>query len=97
MPYTPEQNGVAERKNRTLKECARIILMDNKFGDEYAMDAILFATFINRNPRKTDGKTPIELFAGKKPTFKYLQRFGKKCYVTLAKAQRKGKTLDPKE
>ena len=97
VPYTPEQNGIAERKNRTLKECARAILIDSGLGKRYAMDAILFATFIrNRIPRKLDGKTPIELFTGKRPTFKYLQRFGATCFVHLDKAQRNGQTLGPK-
>jgi hypothetical protein len=61
------------------------------------MDAILFATFIrNRSPRKLDGKTPIELLTGKRPTFKYMHRFGATYYGTLDKAQRNGQTLGPK-
>jgi hypothetical protein len=53
MPYTPEQNGIAERKNRTLRECARSILIDSGLDIEYSMDAMLFATFIrNRSTER---------------------------------------------
>ena len=99
MPYTSEQNGIAERKNRTLKEFARSILMDSGLGIEYSMDAMVFATFIrNRSPRKKPGKTAIDLITGKRPSFKYIHAFGTTCYVTIAKEERRRKglkTLDP--
>jgi hypothetical protein len=94
MPYTSEQNGIAERKNRTLKEFARSILMDSELGIEYSMDAMVFATFIrNRSPRKKPGKTAIDLITGKRTSFKYIHAFGTTCYVTIAKEERRRKGL----
>ena len=74
VAYTPQQNGVAERKNRTLIEMARTML------DEYKSPYKLWAEAINTAChasnrlylRKHKNKTPYELMTGKKPNVKYL-------------------------
>jgi hypothetical protein len=101
QPYTPEQNGVAERKNRTLKETARSIIADSKLdAHNYGTDALLFATFMrNRSPKADTGKTPIEILTGSKPNAINYERFGKLGYATLHKNQKKNlrlSTLDEK-
>ena len=81
--YTPQQNGVAERKNRTLIEMARTIL------DEYKSPYKLWAKSINTAChasnrlylRKLKNKTPYELMTGKKPNVKYFQVFSCRCFI----------------
>ena len=101
VPFTPQQNGKAERKNRTLKEMARCMLIGAGLSsDKYGEDAILYATFIrNRCPLQLNERltTPIEAFSKRKPNLVNIMPFGQKCFVTLDKAQRRGrKTLDSK-
>ena len=68
IPYTPQQNGVAERKNRSLKEMATYMLEAKNFPPKFWAEAIKCASYIqNRVPRKhLDGMTPFEAWSGHK-------------------------------
>lgn len=81
-PYTPQQNGVAERKNRTLVEMARCMMMESQIGNQFWAEAVSMANFIqNRLPAKDLHKTPFEYWFGTKPNLSQFKRFGAKCYV----------------
>ena len=91
VPYTPQQNGVAERYNRTLVEMARCLLTDSGLDHKLWAEAISTAAYLrNRCPSKILGnKTPHEVWTGKKPNVKHLKVFGSTA-VTL-NVKRKGK------
>ena len=76
-PYTPAQNGLAERANRTLMEGARCMLIDSGLGNKFWGLAVLAtAHIINRMPsRSRAGKSPFEIWTGTKPTIGYLRVF----------------------
>ena len=62
LSYSPESNGVAERKNRTLKEMKNAMLVSSEAPLNLWGEAILSACHIqNRIPYKKTGKTPYEL------------------------------------
>nr|GEY16504.1 ribonuclease H-like domain-containing protein [Tanacetum cinerariifolium] len=80
---TPQQNGVAKRKNRTLIEAARSMLADSKLPTMFWTEAVSTACYVlNRvsitNPQN---KTPYELLSGKVPNIWHLKPFG--CQVTI--------------
>src|ERR1700759_4587217 len=58
--YTPEQNGVAERMNRTLVESARSMIHAQELGQENWAEAVVAAAYIRNRviSRSTDGKSP---------------------------------------
>ena len=97
VPHTPPQNGVAERKNRTLVECRRSMLQGKGLSNGLWAEAINTAVYLkNRSPTKCLGfKTPFEALFGLKPTVSYLRIFGSKAYAHIPKADRK--KLDPKQ
>ena len=67
-PYSPESNGVAERKNRTLKEMMNSLLVSASAPNNLWGEAILSACHLqNRIPYKKTGKTPYELWKGHEP------------------------------
>lgn len=76
--YTPQQNGVAERANRTLVEMARTMLLESKLPKSLWAEAVNTAAFLrNRCPTKSlGGQTPEELWSGRKPDIKFLRIFG---------------------
>lgn len=78
VPYNPEQNGVAERKNRSLIETARCLLSQSGLPSCFWAEALNAANFIrNRCPTKSlDGMTPHEAWIGNAPDVKNLQEFG---------------------
>ncbi|MGS7221165.1 DDE-type integrase/transposase/recombinase, partial [Micrococcus luteus] len=82
-PRTPQQNGVAERKNRTLIEAARSMLADAKIPITFWDEAIATACFVqNRTLLVQDKqKTSYELLFGRKPNISYLKAFG--CPVSI--------------
>lgn len=88
--YAPEQNGNAERMNRTIIEKARSMLFDAKLSKKYWAEAISTAAYlINRTPTRADkGKTPEEVWTGKTPNLKYLRIFGCKAMVHVSKQKR---------
>ena len=69
IPKNPEQNGVAERINRTLIETARSMLIDSHLPHSFWAEAISTAAYLrNRSPTKAVAKmTPYEAWTGKKP------------------------------
>ena len=75
--YTPQQNGVAERKNRTLIEMARTMMAEFKSPYNFWAEAINTACHLSNRVflRPMSGKTPYELLVGKNPlslTFEFL-------------------------
>jgi transposase InsO family protein len=64
VPHTPQQNGVAERKNRTLVECACSILKGKNIFNGFWAEAISTVVYLkNRSPTKLlEHKTPFEVF-----------------------------------
>jgi transposase InsO family protein len=83
VPYTPQQNGIIERKNRTLIEAARTMLDEYKVSDQFWAEAINTACHaINRlYLHKILNKTAYELLLGKKPNVSYFRVFGSKCFI----------------
>jgi transposase InsO family protein len=82
-PRTPQQNGVAERKNKTLIEAARSMLADSKLLTMFWTEAVSTTCYVlNRVPiTRPHVKTPYELLTGKVPDIRYLKPFG--CKVTI--------------
>ena len=91
IPYTPEQNGVAERMNRTLVESSRAMLRDAKLPKKFWAETVSTAVYIrNRCPTKAvRGQTPMELYTGEKPNVQHLRTFGCTSYAHVPKEQRK--------
>jgi transposase InsO family protein len=91
-PYTPQQNGVVERKNRTLLDMAWTMLDEYKILDRFWAEAINTASYsINRlYLHRILKKTSYELLTGKKPNVSYFRDFGSKCFI-LVKRGRKSK------
>ncbi|WZZ88610.1 hypothetical protein YC2023_117189 [Brassica napus] len=82
-PYTPQQNGVAERKNRHLMEVARSLMFQSNVPKRFWSDAVATACYlINRTPTKIlNEKAPFEVLNKYKPVLDYLKVFGCLCYV----------------
>ena len=89
-PYTPQQNGVSERKNRTIMEMTRCLMFEKNLPREYWAEAAHTAVFLlNRLPTKAViRKTPYEVWYGFKPSLKNLKVFGSLCFVYVPRAKR---------
>ncbi|GKA34745.1 retrovirus-related pol polyprotein from transposon TNT 1-94 [Tanacetum coccineum] len=86
-PHTPQSNGIVEHKNRTLQEMSRTMLNEQSIPQKFWCNAVDTSTHIlNRIPiRPFLGKTPYELFKGKKPSLEYFIVFGSKCFILNTK------------
>ena len=82
-PRTPQQNGVVERKNRSLEELARTMLNESNVPKYFWADAVSTACYVlNRMLiRSIIKSTPYELLNGRKPNVAHLKIFGCKCFV----------------
>ncbi|GJS65755.1 ribonuclease H-like domain-containing protein [Tanacetum coccineum] len=80
---TPQQNGVAERKNRTLIEAARTMLADSFLPNTFWAEAVSTACYVLNRVlvTKPHNKTPYELLTGKTPIISYIRPF--RCRVTI--------------
>jgi hypothetical protein len=89
-PYTPQQNGVVERKNRTLLDMARTMFDEYKTSDRFWAEAINTACYsINRlYHHRILKKTSYELLTGKKPNVSYFRVFGSKCFILIKKGRK---------
>lgn len=95
-PYTPHQNGLAERKNRTLVEKARAMLIDSKAPMHLWAEAVNTANYLaNRSINSAIGnQTPFERWVLRKPCVNHLHPFGSKAFVL--KKGPKGHKFAPK-
>lgn len=76
-PYTPEQNGVSERLNRTLISLARAMLIDAQLPYKFWGEAVKAVCYIrNRTNIGPGGLTPEEAFTGKRPGIMHLKPWG---------------------
>jgi len=82
-PRTPQQNGVVERKNRSLEELARMLLNETRLPKYFWADVVTTTCYILNRVliRPILKKTPYELFKGRKPNVFHLKVFGYKCFI----------------
>ncbi|KAE8236163.1 hypothetical protein A4X13_0g9242, partial [Tilletia indica] len=95
--YTPQLNGIAERKNRTIKEMMSAMLIGGGVPMEYWDWALTYATIILLSTTIREGKPVWERLFGRKVDVKFLQPFG--CAVWLhipAETRRKDDLSKPK-
>nr|GEW63218.1 ribonuclease H-like domain-containing protein [Tanacetum cinerariifolium] len=80
---TPQQNGVAEKRNRTLIEAARTMLADAKLPVTFWAEAVNTACYVQNRVlvTKSHNKTPYELFNGRTPAIGFLKPF--RCHVMI--------------
>lgn len=82
-PYTPQQNGVVERRNQTVVGMARTMIKAKALPGMFWGEAVNTAVYIlNRTTTKgTGGKTPYELWKGTTPAVHHLRTFGCVAHV----------------
>ncbi|KAJ9538527.1 hypothetical protein OSB04_031260 [Centaurea solstitialis] len=87
-PRTPQHNGVAERRNRTLIEAARSLLVDSKLPITFWDEAVNTACYVQNRILvvKSQGKTPYEIFKKKKPFIGFFKPFGCPCTILNTKS-----------
>ncbi|GKC25426.1 retrovirus-related pol polyprotein from transposon TNT 1-94 [Tanacetum coccineum] len=80
---TPQQNGIAERRNMTLIEAARTMLADSKLPTIFWVEAVNTTYYVHNRVLivKPHNKTPYELFRGRIPVLRFMRPFG--CHVTI--------------
>ncbi|EOY22757.1 Uncharacterized protein TCM_014834 [Theobroma cacao] len=82
-PYCPEQNGVSERKNRTIIEMSRCLLFENKLPKSFWAKAANTAVYL-RNiliTQAVNNETPYEAWYNTRPSVDHLRIFGSICYL----------------
>lgn len=89
VPRNPEQNGTAERMNRTLVETARSMLADAQLPKSFWAEALNTATYLkNRSPTKALNATPYEIWSGGKPDVSHLRVFGCDAFSHIPREER---------
>lgn len=71
-PYSPQQNGTAERKNRSLMEMMRCLLSEGHLDKKFWGEAVTTANYLlNRLPSASVQRSPFELWHGSKPKYSH--------------------------
>jgi len=82
-PRTAQQNGVVERKNRSLQEMARTMIHENNLANFFWAEAVNTTCYVQNRIyiRPFLNKSAYELFKGRKPNISYFHQFGCTCYI----------------
>ena len=82
---TPKQNGVVERRNQTVQEMARAMLLAADLQPKFWREAVGTTIYnLNRTQlRPNNEKTPYELWKGRPASVKYVRIFGSKCFIKI--------------
>ena len=97
IAYTPQQNGVAERMNRTLMDCVRSLLHSSNLDNNFWAEALSTAVYIQNRvySRSLPSKTTLyHRWMRKSPDLSYLRVFGSRCWFVIPKS--KLRKLDPR-
>ena len=95
MPGSPDQNGMAKRRNQTLMDMVRSMRSNTKLPQYLWTETLKTAVYIlNRVPTKDVSKTPFESFKGWKPSFRHTRVWGCPSKVGIYNPQEK--KLDPR-
>ena len=88
--YSPQQNGVAERKNRTIIEMSRSMMNEKGLPKKFWAEATNTAVYIlNRCPTKAvQNMTPLEAWSCEKPSVSHFKIFGCVCYAHIPAEKR---------
>ncbi|KAL0275908.1 UNVERIFIED_CONTAM: hypothetical protein PYX00_003626 [Menopon gallinae] len=82
ISYSPQQNGISERKNRTLLDMARCLLIQAGMKPSFWAEAVNTANYIrNRCPTSAQNSSPYEIFFGKQPYLGHMKEFGCDVFV----------------
>ena len=94
--HTLQQNGVVERRNRTVMEMARCMALGKGLPKSFWIEAVNTVVYIlNQSFTKAlTGKTPLKAYSSKKPSTSHFRTFGCECFVHVPNSTRK--KLDPK-
>lgn len=78
IPYTPQHNGVVERKNRTIMNLARSMLHEKELPNFLWAEAVSTTVYtLNRSPTKAlVNQTPLHAWTGTKPFVSHMKTFG---------------------
>ncbi|KAJ3705098.1 hypothetical protein LUZ61_008803 [Rhynchospora tenuis] len=97
-PYSPQQNGVAERKNRTILDMVRCLLKTKNMPKEFWAEAVQCAVYVQNRCKHAslEDMTPEEAWSGQKPTVKHFKVFGSVAYAHIPD-QRRTKLDDKSE
>ncbi|KAD2393237.1 hypothetical protein E3N88_40214 [Mikania micrantha] len=89
IPRSPEQNGVVERKNRTLIEAARTMLADSGLPLTFWAEAVNTACYVQNRVLVNQRwlKTPYEILHSLTPLISFFRAFGCPCYILNTKDQ----------
>ena len=91
VPYTPQQNGMAECKNMAFKKMSTCMIEAKDLNSKLWDEAINCAAYIqNKDPHKSvDGKTPYEAWFGHKPNISHFRIFGSRAWARIPSEKRK--------
>ena len=89
IAYSPEQNGVAERMNRTLMESARAMMSHANLPNQYWAEAVATAVYLSESSALKEDMTPFEKWYGMKPDISHLRVFGCIAYSHIPILQRR--------
>ena len=89
-PYTPQQNGVAERMNRTLQDIALALMSHSGLPKVFWAESVANACYIrNRMPTSSTKMTPYERWYGQKPKLSHMRVFGCVAFALQPEGNRK--------
>jgi hypothetical protein len=91
IPHNPQQNGVVERKNRSIEETVKALMNDQGLSMYLWEEVAITAIYVqNRSPHRiSKDMTPEEAFSGKKHNVEHLRIFGCPVYIHISKDKRK--------